>query len=50
MTFQQMMASRSDAIFRDARSKLLEIRAKQSKRLAERSDTGEGKRKKKKKT
>ncbi|KAG5043813.1 hypothetical protein JHK87_007728 [Glycine soja] len=38
---QQMMASRSDALFHDARSKLLEIRARQSKRLEERSDTGE---------
>ncbi|KAH1078516.1 hypothetical protein GLYMA_19G186600v4 [Glycine max] len=45
---QQMMASRSDALFHDARSKLLEIRARQSKRLEERSDTGEVKRKKKK--
>ncbi|XP_061363432.1 uncharacterized protein LOC133307029 isoform X2 [Gastrolobium bilobum] len=47
---QQMMASRSDALFRDARAKLLEIRAQQSKRLQERSDIGEVKRKKKKKT
>ncbi|KAE9621797.1 putative transcription factor WD40-like family [Lupinus albus] len=45
---QQMMASRSDALFSDARSKLLEIRAQQSKRLEERSDMGEVKRKKKK--
>lgn len=50
MIFQQMMASRSDALFRDAKSKLLEIRAQQSKRLQERSDIGEMKRKKKKKT
>ncbi|KAK7284988.1 hypothetical protein RJT34_19743 [Clitoria ternatea] len=45
---QHMMASRSDALFHDARSKLLEVRARQSKRLEERSDTGEVKRKKKK--
>ncbi|KAK7337130.1 hypothetical protein VNO77_17690 [Canavalia gladiata] len=45
---QQMMASRSDALFHDASSKLLEIRAQQSKRLEERSDIGEVKRKKKK--
>ncbi|KAJ1418923.1 WD40/YVTN repeat-like-containing domain superfamily [Sesbania bispinosa] len=45
---KQMMASRSDALFHDARAKLLEIRAQQSKRLQERSDTGEVKRKKKK--
>ncbi|KAK7396602.1 hypothetical protein VNO78_17727 [Psophocarpus tetragonolobus] len=45
---KQMMASRSDALFHDARSKLLAIRARQSKRLEERSDTGEVKRKKKK--
>ncbi|XP_057721128.1 uncharacterized protein LOC130935409 [Arachis stenosperma] len=44
---QQILATRSDAIFRDARSKLLEIHAKQSKHVAERSDTGEGKRRKK---
>ncbi|KAI4300356.1 hypothetical protein L6164_033744 [Bauhinia variegata] len=46
---QQMMASRSDALFHDAREKLLEIRAQHSKRLGERSDIGEVKRKKKKK-
>ncbi|KAL9332006.1 hypothetical protein ACSQ67_001616 [Phaseolus vulgaris] len=45
---QQLMASRSDALFHDAKSKLLEIRARQSKRLEERSQTGEVKRKKKK--
>ncbi|KAG2406100.1 uncharacterized protein HKW66_Vig0053550 [Vigna angularis] len=38
---QQLMASRSDALFHDARSKLLEIRTRQSKRLEERSHTGE---------
>ncbi|KAE9590893.1 putative small-subunit processome, Utp12 protein [Lupinus albus] len=47
---QQMMASRSDALFHDARFKLLEIRAQQSKRLEERSDMGEVKRKKKQRT
>lgn len=47
---QQLMASRSDALFRDARSKLLEIRSQQSKRLQDRSDTGVFLRKKKKKT
>ncbi|CAJ2650069.1 unnamed protein product [Trifolium pratense] len=48
---QQLMASRSDALFQDARSKLREIRAQQSKRLQDRSDTGEVvMRKKKKKT
>ncbi|OIW05134.1 hypothetical protein TanjilG_02607 [Lupinus angustifolius] len=47
---QQMMASRSDALFSDARSKLLQIRAQQSKRLEERSDLGEAKQKKKPKT
>ncbi|XP_054817834.1 uncharacterized protein LOC129317543 isoform X1 [Prosopis cineraria] len=46
---QQMMASRSDVIFRDAKSKLLEIRAQQSKR-EKRYDTGEVRRKKKKTT
>jgi U3 small nucleolar RNA-associated protein 12 len=51
MIFQQLMASRSDALFQDARSKLREIRAQQSKRLQDRSDTGEVvMRKKKKKT
>ncbi|KAI5446770.1 hypothetical protein KIW84_014569 [Lathyrus oleraceus] len=46
---QQLLASRSDALFQDARSKLLEIHAQQSKRLQDRSDTGEFLRKKKKK-
>ncbi|KAJ8754057.1 hypothetical protein K2173_001955 [Erythroxylum novogranatense] len=45
---KQLMASRSDSLFRDAKEKLLKIRSVQSKRLAERSDTGEGKRKRKK--
>ena len=42
------MASRSDALFRDAKSKLLEIRAQHSKRLDARLETREEKRKKKK--
>lgn len=47
MIFQQMMASRSDAIFRDAKSKLLEIRAQQSKHERS-SDLGEVRPKKRK--
>ena len=42
------MASRSDALFRDAKSKLLEIRSQQSKRLEARTETKIEKRKKKK--
>ncbi|KAF3441786.1 hypothetical protein FNV43_RR15701 [Rhamnella rubrinervis] len=45
---KQLMASRSDALFRDAKSKLLEIRAQHSKRLEARSETREEKRRKKK--
>ncbi|KAJ7972325.1 WD repeat-containing protein 3 [Quillaja saponaria] len=45
---QQLMASRSDALFRDARSKLLEIRSEHSKRLEGRSDNREEKQRKKK--
>uniref|UniRef100_A0A2P2JB97 WD-repeat protein n=2 Tax=Rhizophora mucronata TaxID=61149 RepID=A0A2P2JB97_RHIMU len=45
---KQLMASRSDALFRDAKAKLLEIRSQLSKRVEERTDTREGKRKKKK--
>ncbi|KAG6693478.1 hypothetical protein I3842_09G003000 [Carya illinoinensis] len=45
---KQLMASRSDAPFRDAKSKLLEIRAQHSKRLDARLETKEEKRKKKK--
>lgn len=48
LAFQQLMASRSDALFRDAKSKLLEIRAQHSKRLEARSETREEKRRKKK--
>ncbi|KAJ6699226.1 WD REPEAT-CONTAINING PROTEIN 3 [Salix purpurea] len=46
---KQLMASRSDALFRDAKAKLLEIRSQQSKRLEARTDTKEEKRRKKKK-
>ncbi|KAL7594219.1 hypothetical protein Lser_V15G28362 [Lactuca serriola] len=45
---KQLMASKSDAPFRDAKSKLQEIRAKQSKRVEERGDM-KGERRKKKK-
>ncbi|KAE8661176.1 putative phosphatidylinositol-4-phosphate 5-kinase [Hibiscus syriacus] len=45
---KQLMASRSDALFRDAKSKLLEIRSQQSKRLEARTETKTEKRKKKK--
>jgi len=47
--YQQLMASRSDALFRDAKAKLLEIRSQQSKRLEARTDTREEKRRKTKK-
>ncbi|KAI3687841.1 hypothetical protein L1987_81544 [Smallanthus sonchifolius] len=46
---KQLMASKSDAPFRDAKSKLLEIRSQQSKRAEARADTKGEKRKKKKK-
>uniref|UniRef100_A0A2N9HX64 Small-subunit processome Utp12 domain-containing protein n=1 Tax=Fagus sylvatica TaxID=28930 RepID=A0A2N9HX64_FAGSY len=45
---KQLMESRSDALFRDAKSKLLEIRAQNSKRLDARLETREEKGKKKK--
>ncbi|GAV85737.1 WD40 domain-containing protein/Utp12 domain-containing protein, partial [Cephalotus follicularis] len=45
---KQMMALRSDALFRDAKLKLQEIRTQQSKRLEAREDTKTEKRKKKK--
>jgi U3 small nucleolar RNA-associated protein 12 len=48
MIFQQLMESRSDALFRDAKSKLLEIREQNSKRLDARLETREEKGKKKK--
>jgi len=46
--FQQLMALRSDALFQDAKVKLLEIRSQLSKRLEERTDPREAKRRKKK--
>ncbi|KAF5773170.1 putative transcription factor WD40-like family [Helianthus annuus] len=46
---KQLMASKSDAPFRDAKTKLLEIRAQQSKRVEGREDTKGEKRRKKKK-
>lgn len=46
---KQLMASKSDAPFRDAKSKLLEIRSQQSKRVDARADTKGERRKKKKK-
>ncbi|XWS66807.1 hypothetical protein CRYUN_Cryun05aG0232500 [Craigia yunnanensis] len=45
---KQLMASRSDALFRDAKSKLLEICSQQSKRLEARTETKTEKQKKKK--
>ncbi|KAK1429457.1 hypothetical protein QVD17_11666 [Tagetes erecta] len=45
---KQLMASKSDAPFRDAKTKLLEIRSQQSKRIEARADTKGEKRKKKK--
>lgn len=45
---KQLMASRSDALFKDAKSKLLEIRSQHSKRLEARTDTREETRRKKK--
>ncbi|XP_039024828.1 WD repeat-containing protein 3-like [Hibiscus syriacus] len=45
---KQLMASRSDALFRDAKSKLVEIRSQQLKRFEARTETKTEKRKKKK--
>ncbi|XP_010548896.1 PREDICTED: WD repeat-containing protein 3 [Tarenaya hassleriana] len=45
---KQMMASRSDAPFRDAKAKLMEIRGQQSKRLEARTETKTERRRKKK--
>lgn len=42
------MASRSDALFHDAKAKVLALRLQNSKRLEARTETGEEKRKKKK--
>lgn len=45
---QQMMALKSDALFRDAKTKLLEIRSRNTKRIEARTELKEEKRKKKK--
>ncbi|XP_043700893.1 WD repeat-containing protein 3 [Telopea speciosissima] len=45
---KQLMSLKSDVLFRDAKTKLLEIRSQHSKRLEARTDTKEEKRKKKK--
>ncbi|XAR69159.1 hypothetical protein NMG60_11000645 [Bertholletia excelsa] len=45
---KQLMALRSDALFRDAKTKLLEIRAQHSQRAEARADIKGGKRKRKK--
>lgn len=41
------MALKSDALFRDAKTKLLEIRSRHSQRVEARADVKEGRRKKK---
>ncbi|XVE76106.1 hypothetical protein DITRI_Ditri12bG0146600 [Diplodiscus trichospermus] len=46
---KQLMASRSDALFRDAKSKLLEIRSQQSKRLEASTEEMKTEKRKKKK-
>ena len=46
---QQLMALKSDAIFQDAKTKLLQILAKHSKRIEARAESREEKRRKKKK-
>lgn len=46
---QQLMALKSDALFQDAKTKLLEIRAQHSKRIEARTETREEKQRKKKK-
>jgi U3 small nucleolar RNA-associated protein 12 len=45
---KQMMDARSDAPFKDAKAKLLEIRSQQAKRMASRGDTKMEKKRKKK--
>ncbi|XP_062117383.1 uncharacterized protein LOC133831195 [Humulus lupulus] len=45
---KQMMSSRSDALFKDAKSKLQEIRSQHSKRLEARTETRDEKQRKKK--
>lgn len=44
---QQLMALKSDALFRDAKTKLHEIRSRYSQRAEARADVKEGRRKKK---
>ncbi|XP_058207905.1 uncharacterized protein LOC131320971 [Rhododendron vialii] len=44
---KQLMALKSDALFRDAKTKLLEIRSRHSQRVEARADVKEGRRKKK---
>ncbi|XP_059305925.1 uncharacterized protein LOC132057366 [Lycium ferocissimum] len=46
--FMQMLSSKSDAPFRDAKTKLLEIRSHSTKRIEERADTKQEKKRKKK--
>ncbi|KAF8369289.1 hypothetical protein HHK36_032700 [Tetracentron sinense] len=48
LVLQQLMSSKSDALFRDAKSKLQEFRLQHSKRLEARTETKEEKRRKKK--
>ncbi|XP_009604198.1 uncharacterized protein [Nicotiana tomentosiformis] len=46
--FKQLMSMSSDALFRDAKAKLLEIRARNTKRIEARADTKQEKKRKKK--
>ena len=46
---QQLMALKSDAIFQDAKTKLLQIRTQHSKRIEARIESREEKQRKKKK-
>lgn len=48
LSIQQLMALRSDALFRDAKAKLQEIRSRQSKRLEAMTETKAERRKRKK--
>ena len=48
MISQQLMALKSDALFQDAKTKLLEIRSRHSQRVEGRTDIKEERRKKKK--
>lgn len=47
LIFQQLMSLRSDAPFRDAKNKLLEIRSQQSKRLEQRMEMKDERRERK---